>query len=57
MVKVMDQEGNHDKVHDEDRTKGISLTFQFRITCTNNENIFVADILNNQCGRVVVLGQ
>ncbi|VDI08902.1 Hypothetical predicted protein [Mytilus galloprovincialis] len=53
----MDQEGNHDKVYGEDRTKGISLTFPYRITCTINENICVADILNNQYGRVVMLGK
>lgn len=57
LVIVMDQEGNHDKVYGEDRTKGISLTFPFRITSTNNENICVADIMNNQCGRVVMLGK
>lgn len=57
MVIVMDLEGNHEKVYGEDQTKGISFTLPFRISESNNGNIFVVDIMNYENeGRVVVLG-
>ncbi|XP_071177824.1 uncharacterized protein [Mytilus edulis] len=56
IVIAMDHEGKHEKVYGEDQTKGISFTEPIRITGTNNEHIFVVDILNDQSeGRELVV--
>ncbi|VDI30062.1 Hypothetical predicted protein [Mytilus galloprovincialis] len=58
VVIVMDNLGNHERVYGKDKTKDISFTLPWNITATNNDNIFVIDVINDKMeGRVVLLGQ
>ncbi|CAC5390391.1 unnamed protein product [Mytilus coruscus] len=58
VVIVMDQEGNHLTVYEQDKHKHNMFSYPRSITSTNNGNIFVGDrISGDKRGRVLVLGK
>ncbi|XP_076075705.1 uncharacterized protein LOC143046427 [Mytilus galloprovincialis] len=57
VVIVMDQKGNHLTVHEQDKQKQRIFSYPKRITTTSNGNIFVANITEDNRGRVLVLSK
>ncbi|CAC5371511.1 unnamed protein product [Mytilus coruscus] len=58
LVIVMDREGNHITVYEQDKYKQNICSYPFKITSTSNGNIFVVDRLSDDGrGRVLVLGE
>lgn len=56
-VILINQNGDRERVYEHDQHKKPIFTCPWRITTTSNGNIYVVDCLDEDRGRVIVLGQ